>query len=504
MKLLPALPLLVLALFAVAACADRTPLGLREAPEAVTLAVSACELGVAIEEAYGLMDELIGQIDALEAEGALTRGQARALRNHLENARSHLQAGRTCPALAQLGAFREQVGTFVADEVLSDAEAEPLVAGATRIIDPPLPPTPPTELAMAAGTRHACGLNADGTVHCWGRNDVGQLGDGTTMDRLVPTPVTMPEGIRFASLHAGASFTCGLAGTGTGYCWGNNSIGQLGDGTTADRHTPRPVAIPGEVPLVALGLGGAHGCGLAEDGRAWCWGLNEDGQLGNGSTRSSTPYPVSVPEGVRFVSISGGTWHTCALSSTGDVYCWGRNEQGQLGDGTYIDRTVPGPVAMPAGVRFVEMTARGRGACGLAEEGTIYCWGGNFSGQLGDGTRTDRNAPAPVLAPAGVLFVSAETGAAHSCARDATGNAYCWGLNNFGQLGDGTTAMRLEATLVQAPLGVTFTSLSPGEQFTCGITSEGEAYCWGDNISGQLGDGTQIGRQTPTQVVGWP
>jgi alpha-tubulin suppressor-like RCC1 family protein len=487
-----------------AACADRTPVDLAAPDDAAFSNVAGCELGVPLEEAYELMDELIAEVNALEETGALNAGQARALRNHLANARLRMQQDGACAALARLNALREQVGNFVTDGVLSEAEAEPLLAGAARILEPPLPPAPPTALAVAAGSRHACGLNPDGTAHCWGWNEDGQLGDGTTVDRLVPTPVALPEGVRFVSIHALASFSCGLSTTGAAYCWGRNSIGQLGDGTTVDRHTPTPVAIPGGVPLVALGLGGAHGCGLAEDGRAWCWGLNEDGQLGNGRTISSTPWPVSVPAGVQFVSISGGIWHTCALTSVGTGYCWGRNEQGQLGDGTNTDRTVPGPVAMPVRVRFVSLTARGRGACALTEDGTVYCWGGNFSGQLGDGTRDDRNTPAPVVAPDAVRFVSAETGAAHSCARDTSGNAYCWGLNNFGQVGDGTTVMRLEATVVQGPAGATFTSLAPGEQFTCGLTSGAEAYCWGDNINGQLGDGTQSGRLTPTRVLGWP
>jgi alpha-tubulin suppressor-like RCC1 family protein len=203
---------------------------------------------------------------------------------------------------------------------------------------------------------------------------------------------------------------------------------------------------------------------------------------------------------VQFVSIHGSVWHTCALAADGTAYCWGGNDNGELGDGTTTEKLTPVKVEAPAGVRFVSLTSR----CGQAEDGTVYCWGFNSNGQLGDGTTTDRLTPTAVTMPAGVSFVSHYRGGSHTCALDLAGNAYCWGSNNFGQLGDGSTAQRTLPTAVAAPPGVSFVLLAAGSQFTCGLTPTDEAYCWGDNFNGQLGDGTTTEHRTPNRVAGWP
>jgi alpha-tubulin suppressor-like RCC1 family protein len=349
--------------------------------------------------------------------------------------------------------------------------------------------------SLAAGFYHTCGLTSGGAAYCWGWNSNGQLGDGTTTDRLTPTPVA--GGLTFTSLAPGGGFghTCGLTSGGAAYCWGYNGWGQLGDGTTTDRLTPTPVA--GGLTFASITAGEYHTCGLTSGGTAYCWGNNDWGQLGDGTfTTRLTPTPVAG--GLTFTSLTAGGARTCGLTSGGTAYCWGYNIDGEVGDGTSGTwRLTPTPVA--GGLTFTSLTAGAYHTCGLTSGGAAYCWGLNGYGELGDGTSgTDRLTPTP--AAGGLAFAVLTAGNESTCGLTSGGAAYCWGDNTAGEVGDGTSGTdRLTPTPVAG--GLTFTSLTAGSLHTCGLTSGGAAYCWGGNQYGDLGDGTATTRLTPTPVA---
>jgi alpha-tubulin suppressor-like RCC1 family protein len=355
---------------------------------------------------------------------------------------------------------------------------------------------------IAAGGGHSCAQRPDGQAYCWGMNHAGQLGDGTTTSAPRPTVVRPPPAAALSGLTAGDSHTCAQGSDGQAYCWGHGS-GQLGDGTDTDRLVPAAVVIPDGVTLAGLTAGREHTCAEGSDGRAYCWGANASGRLGDGTdTDRRVPTAVQRPAGAATLTgLAAGDGHTCAQGSDGRAYCWGMNRDGQLGDGTATHRLAPTAVNAPAGVALSGLTA-GRGhTCAQGSDGQAYCWGGNVSGQLGDGTGTERLVPTPVQTPAGVTLSSLTAGASHTCAHGSDGRAYCWGLNGSGQLGDGASGNRRVPTAVYAPAGVTLSGLAAGDSHTCAGGSDGQVYCWGFNHHGQLGDGTTEARRTPVIVT---
>ena len=374
-------------------------------------------------------------------------------------------------------------------------------------------------LSIRAGGMHSCGWDG-GNVYCWGDNTFGQLGDGTTTGRPMPAGFVpgLDDGIDGSwSASAGDRHTCALGvRLVTGkfkdvvFCWGDNSSGQLGDGTLANSTKPVPVASAANgdvVDDVYVNAGGSHSCGLSRaTGLAYCWGDNSAGQLGDGTTMNSAT-PVTVVGGVSFsapnatVSIPilmAGARHTCGLTPTGAAYCWGSNAHGQLGDGTTTDSSHP--IAVGGSASFSNLSAGGGHTCGVAAEGVAYCWGSNSNGQLGNGTNTDSSLP--VAVGGGLAFAEVSAGTGHTCGVTKAGAAYCWGSNATGQLGDGTTMSRL----TPAPVinGVEFAAVSAGGQHSCGATTAGVGYCWGDNSFGKLGAGATNMSTVPVKVTGQP
>src|SRR5881296_115992 len=254
--------------------------------------------------------------------------------------------------------------------------------------------------AVTGGAAHTCGLTTglSAAAYCWGGNGSGQLGDGTTTNQLTPVPVQAPAGVSFAAVTAGAAHTCGVTAAGAAYCWGDNGFGQLGDGTTTSQSSPVLVQAPPGVSFAAVTGGVAHTCGVAA-GIAYCWGRNLEGQLGDGTTTNRlTPVLVQAPAGVSLAAVGAGDFHTCGVTATGAAYCWGANGSGQLGDGTNTtNRLTPVLVQAPAGVSFAAVTAGAVHTCGVTAAGTAFCWGRNVEGQLGDGTTTDRLTPVRVV-----------------------------------------------------------------------------------------------------------
>ena len=369
-------------------------------------------------------------------------------------------------------------------------------------------PTSPTATApavvasvLAAGSEHTCRLTAAGTVQCWGWNGFGQLGDGTTTDRSTPVNVVgLGEGV--TALSANGYHTCALTSSGAVKCWGDNDNGQLGDGTTESRSTPVDV-VGLSSGVRALAAGYEHTCAVTTGGAVKCWGANESGQLGDGTTTSRTT-PVGVQgltAGVQSV-VAGGDFsggHSCALTTTGAVSCWGNDGSGQLGDGNTVNRSTPVTVTgLASNVRA--LTAGYEHTCALTAAGAALCWGYNGFGILGNGT-TDAQAAVVAVTGLGSGVQAVSAGGWHTCAVTSGGAVLCWGGNSSGELGDGTTSDRNTPVAV-AGLGSGVQVVQAGSEHTCALTTAGAELCWGNNESGQLGNGTTTGSGTPSTVVG--
>ncbi len=282
---------------------------------------------------------------------------------------------------------------------------------------------------IAAGDFYTCGVTNGGEALCWGDNDGGQLGDGTTSMRTAPVRVS--GGNTFKLIRTGRSHACGLTRPGAVVCWGRNESGQLGDGSRSSRTSPVRVNLPGSA--AQLSAGGSHSCAILTDGTVFCWGSNASGQLGD-STKNPRAEPVRVASTLRFVSIGSGRDHTCAVTPDHDAYCWGKNSSGQAGIGVASEAVVA-PQKVETNAQLRTIAAGLSHTCALSTGGTAYCWGRNNYGQLGDGTVNTHTRPVPVQG-AGAL-VALFPGASHTCGVNSGSETFCWGYNVDGQLGNG-------------------------------------------------------------------
>jgi alpha-tubulin suppressor-like RCC1 family protein/pimeloyl-ACP methyl ester carboxylesterase len=355
-----------------------------------------------------------------------------------------------------------------------------LAAGDIRTVDFALEAATVDFASLTAGGRHTCGTTTAG-AHCWGYNYYGQLGEGSnTLSFSTPQPVS--GDIAFAVLTAGGDHTCGITLDGTAYCWGNNG-GRLGDGTTTTRRTP--VTVLTSERFASLSAGFDHTCGVTMHGTALCWGDNSFGQLGDGG-REQSAVPVRVAGEEVWRSVASGQYFTCGLTTTARMYCWGSDWYGST------------PSPDKTDLALEDIVAGGSHVCGLTPAGDAYCRGNNLLGQLGNPAIVGAvDSMVPVASP--VAFVSLAAGKSHTCGIAADGAAYCWGYNFSGQLGTGTNT----STKVPLPVvgGLSFVQLAGGDHHTCGVTPDGAAYCWGSGGSGQLGTGSTGGSTTPVQVV---
>lgn len=355
-------------------------------------------------------------------------------------------------------------------------------------------------VAVAAGTGHSCALTSAGGVKCWGANDFGQLGDGTTFSRSTPVDVGgLTSGV--STIAVGDFHSCAALSTGGVKCWGDNGAGQLGDGTGIGSRTPVDVvSLPSQV--VSLAAGYKHTCSVTIAGAVKCWGSNDDWQLGAESSVPGSLTPVDVvglTSGA--IAVTAGYAHSCAATSAGGIKCWGDNEVGQLGDGTETGQPTPVDVVGLTGP--VSAVAAGQShTCALTSVGGVQCWG--YVSQVGNGTESSTTDP--YLTPVDVLgppahIVAIAAGLSHTCALASTGSVTCWGENSVGQLGDGTTTARLTPTEVPPPLanGV---MVAAGPDHTCALTAAGGVKCWGSNQSGALGDGTTTASLVAQDPVG--
>jgi alpha-tubulin suppressor-like RCC1 family protein len=361
---------------------------------------------------------------------------------------------------------------------------------------------------VSAGGLFTCGLATDDRIYCWGVNGFGQLGQGSdTGPETCPfdapcstRPVAVIGGLRFRRVSTGFAHGCGVTTDFRAYCWGYNQFGQLGDGS-GSFNNPTPVRVAGGVRFRTLGPGQNHTCGVTyPDNRAYCWGDNTYGQLGDG-TQTSRLTPVAVAGGRQFRQVSSGTAHTCGVTMSNEAFCWGSNLKGQVGDSSTAKRRVR-PVRVSGGRSYRQLDAGQDHTCAVTTTDRAYCWGDGRNGQLGNGQTYLSFWPRRVSG--GLSLERVTAGSVHSCGKTTNDRAYCWGQDGSGQLGDGTNSDRLRPAAVAG--GLFFAQVSAGainnSGHTCGKATDNHAYCWGRNHFGQLGDGTLSDRSTPTPVGG--
>ena len=362
----------------------------------------------------------------------------------------------------------------------------------------------PSAVRVRAGFDFTCAIDIDASVICWGRNALGQLGTGgSDSNQIAPVKIALDERFISLSTKANGNHACALTWQRDAYCWGENDFGQLGNGSTADRRTPTPV--DSDLAFRSIAAGWRFTCALTVDHDAYCWGRGEWGQLGDGQAVQS-PTPVAVAGGHKFDLLEVGSNNVvCGLTREGRVLCWGLAFFGSLGatppdtctraDGLQLAcARLPHPI--DSDQSFIHVTVGNSFACAIDDRASSWCWGLNTTGQLGsvpavlcpsfNGVDQLPCSPQPVRVMGNLDFVSISAGVQHTCGVTRLGAGYCWGSNSIGQFGNGSLGMATsEPTLIVG--GLEFLTVSAGANHTCGETLGRNLWCWGSNDAGQLG-----------------
>lgn len=347
--------------------------------------------------------------------------------------------------------------------------------------------------SISAGTMHACDIASGGIVWCWGLNGAeGRIGDANMANgAMSAVPVRVPGNSKFTQISTFGRHTCGVTTEGKAWCWGTNSWGSLGNGTNIAA-TFTPVAVAGGHTFRKVTVGSDHSCGITITSRAYCWGNNDWRQLGTGnSTVSNVPVPVNIVPDI--LDIEAGAAFTCAVSMAANGYCWGSNSIGQVGDGkqiSYGNVFVSLPSQVVGGLAWKQVDVAQQYACALTVAGAAYCWGSN-NGKFGNGPGSDASTPQPVSG--GITFQRISTGFGHACGIAADNAVWCWGSSGNGQLGvagtHSTVPVRAAENMLAAEVAAAGIGTGSGAH-TCAISEDRlTVKCWGRNDVGQLGNG---------------
>lgn len=332
--------------------------------------------------------------------------------------------------------------------------------------------------------------NANNNLYCWGVNTNGQVGDGTTTTKLIPTPV-MGNTV-WGKVNADID-ACALTSGGNAYCWGLDTTERMGNGSTPGASRV-PYAVSTAFTWKQIDTASGHTCAIKSDDTLYCWGSGGSGRLGTGNA-SNQSTPTAIDGSNTWIKITTGAMHTCGIRSNGAVYCWGEGANGRLGNGGTGDIFSPGTIV--GGFTWIDIGAGTDFTCGIRNNGAAYCWGNNtLEGHLGTGVLGDSDTPA--LVAGGLTWTKLSVGYAHTCGITNTGAAYCWGAGANGRLGNGGTSNQLSPVAVSG--GIEFSEISAGGKGTCGISTTGTAYCWGNGSTGGLGSGTTSSASSPVLV----
>ncbi len=370
----------------------------------------------------------------------------------------------------------------------------------------------------------ACSINGtplcDVNLYGWGNNEYGIFGSESTAEtNTSPTEGSVPSGVAFKMVKTSHKHTCALTYNKKIYCWGLNSSGQLGDGTTTDHLTPAIIDTSSypDVKFKYVDVSGVVSLAISTDGTLYGWGYNTQGNLGTGDYGTyTTMTPISLSDDVAFTQVAVGGYHTCAVTEEGTIYCWGWNSYGEQGNDTQTTSSAPVLANSVSGKAYTKVAVGTYSTCALVDDGTAYCWGTGAYGLLGDNAETAVSTQTsdtkysnyysltPVAVdmsnvPSGVTFVDIDMDNLTACALGSDGIAYCWGLGQSGQIGDGSEEDRYLPVPVTMPDDVIFTEVNCAGWSTCAIGTDGEAYCWGGNTYGDTGNGGSY--SVPTQVT---
>ncbi|MDP6856819.1 MAG: hypothetical protein QGH13_04745 [Candidatus Thalassarchaeaceae archaeon] len=358
---------------------------------------------------------------------------------------------------------------------------------------------------LALGHHHSCSILDNGTAICWGHDGYEQLGDGGDSNRHVrpAEPISSSDGEKYHSIFANNHRTCALAFSGSLFCWGQNDNGESGDGTTNVYSSPTvSVEFPANRTVVNVGMGLHHTCAILDDGSLMCWGFDNEGRLGNGPEETSpqyTPVLINIPDDRNAIAVGGGNSNTCVLFDDGGIMCWGRDHVGQNGDGGSASTThSPGAnVALPEGRSAIDLAVGAHHSCAVLDDSSVTCWGWNERGQIGDNSTTNAHSPVMAKLPDGAKVTDIDAGDYHTCAVLENGSAYCWGWNKWKQVSG-------SAWEVHTPQHVNDTNslvhVVASEMHTCALAENGTISCWGENGNGQLGIGSTHDKNHPIQL----
>ncbi len=354
--------------------------------------------------------------------------------------------------------------------------------------------------SVSAGGDHTCGIATTGELYCWGQDTFGQLGDGgANTDQ--PAPAQVGGASNWSRVSAGTSHTCAVKTNGRLYCWGRDHTEQLGDGVgTTDQ--PAPVRVGTAANWEAVDAGGGHTCGRRTTGRLFCWGSDTRGRLGDDPVELQRWEPVQVAGGATdWASFDAGDSHSCAIKTTGQLFCWGYDGSLKLGDGdTETDQLTP----VRAGANRARWTSVAVGdfhTCAVKTNGRLYCWGSDAYSQRGDGAGDSGFDGDPVRVGTATDWRAVSAGRAHTCARNAARQLFCWGIDATGQVGNDAGTSDQPTPVEVGGAATDWADISAGRLHTCARRTRDAVYCWGFDDSGQLGDGgTDTNQALPVQI----
>jgi alpha-tubulin suppressor-like RCC1 family protein len=377
--------------------------------------------------------------------------------------------------------------------------------------------------AAAAGTPARATTDVSGALYAWGSNTVGELGDGTTTSHNTPETVTLATGVTATAVSAGGAFGLAIGSDGKLYAWGDNTAGELGDGTTTSHNTPEAITLATGITATATSAAGNFGLAIGSDGKLYAWGDNTAEELGDGTTTShNTPEAITLATGIKPTAISAaaasgaaasGTPPTgggLAIGSDGSLYAWGSNGFGQLGDGTTTSHNTPEAITLATGIKPTAISAGTLDSMAIGSDGKLYAWGDNSVGELGDGTTTQHNSPEAITLATGIKPTAISAGVDFNLAIGSDGKLYAWGDNTFGELGDGTTTGHNTPEAITLATGIKPTAVSAALFDGMAIGSDGNLYAWGSNSAtingtletfGELGDGTTTQHNSPEVIT---
>ncbi len=361
-------------------------------------------------------------------------------------------------------------------------------------------------LIATVGLTPASATNSTGSsIYSWGYNEYGQLGDGTTNNQVTPEAISLAPGVTPTAIAAvGFLYSLAIGSNGDLYAWGDNNVGQLGDGTGVEKNSPEMITLAPDVTPTALAAGYEHSLAIGSDGNLYGWGDNFEGDLGdNSGVAHLSPVLITLAPGVSPTAIAAGGDDSFAIGSNGALYAWGYNSYGDLGDGSTTERYSPEVITLAPGVSPVAIAAgQNNDTFAIGSNGALYAWGFNSFGDLGDGSTTERYSPEVITLAPGVSPVAIAAGQSNDTfAIGSNGALYAWGANDGGSLGDGTAIEHNSPEVITLAPGVSVATVAAGNNHCLAIGSDGNLYVWGVNNSGGLGDGTNTDRPSPELIT---